>query len=198
VASVCVKPYAVPLAAQVLHGSDVAVGTVVGFPHGSHEKETKAFEADLACRHGARELDMVVNIGKVLQQDWDYVRADIQAVADVAKKYGAVLKVIFETDYVTDDQLKIQLCQICKEIGVDYVKTSTGFGFVRQPDGRYGYQGATAHDVQLMRANCAPHVQVKAAGGIRSYADACRLRDIGAARLGTSATEAIVSGQADV
>lgn len=195
VATVCVKPFAVAMAADILAGSHVGVGTVIGFPHGSQETETKAFEAELACQRGATELDMVVNVAKVLQQDWDFVRADIQAVADVTRKHAAVLKVIFETDFVTDDNLKLKLCNICTEIGVDYVKTSTGFGFVKLPDGHYGYHGATEHDVRLMRSACGPAVQVKASGGIRTHDDAQKMRDLGATRLGTSSSEAIVNGE---
>lgn len=194
-ATVCIKPYAVPLAAELLRDSDVGVGTVIGFPHGSNATETKAFEADLACRQGAVELDMVVNIGKVLDEDWDFVRRDIQAVKDVAVRHQAILKVIFETDYVTQNEHKKKLCQICEQLGVDYVKTSTGFGFVKQPSGDYGYTGATPEDIGLMRAACSPKVGVKASGGIRSYADAERFRDLGATRLGTSASETIVTGE---
>jgi len=196
VASVCIKPYAVPLAARILAGSDVAVGTVIGFPHGSHATEVKAFEADLACRQGATELDMVVNVGKVLSGDWPCVEADIRAVVEVARKHGAITKVIFENDYLPGDDVKIALCQACQRAGADFVKTSTGFGFVKQPDGSYNYLGATEHDVRLMRQHCGPTMQVKAAGGIRSYEDAVRMRDLGATRLGASASDAIIAGAA--
>lgn len=192
-ASVCVKPYAVPLAADCLTGSQVAVGTVVGFPHGSQATSTKAFEADLACRQGATELDMVVNVGKALSGDWRYVEADIRAVAEVARRHGAITKVIFENDFLPNDASKIKLCEICAQVGVEYVKTSTGFGFVRQPDGGYNYAGATVADVRLMRQHSPPHVKVKAAGGVRNYADAQRIRDAGAERIGATATAAIVA-----
>lgn len=194
VATVCVKPYAVRLAAELLRGSDVGVGTVIGFPHGGHATEVKAFEADWACQQGASELDMVVNIGKVLDEDWNYVRRDIQAVHDVATRHQAVLKVIFETDYITQDRLKQRLCEVCEEVGVDFVKTSTGFGFVKQPSGDYNYAGATEHDIRLMREACSSEVGIKASGGVRNYADAIRFRDLGATRLGSSATETIVTG----
>jgi len=196
VATVCVKPYAIPIAREVLTGSDVGVGTVIGFPHGSSSTDVKAAEAESACRAGAAELDMVVNVGKVLSGDWDYVKADIQAVAVVACSRDAVIKVIFETDYVTANEDKIRLCKICEEVGVDYVKTSTGFGFVKQPNGNYNYTGATAADIRLMRESCGPNVGVKASGGIRTYEDAVKMRDLGATRLGTSASETIVTGQA--
>ena len=195
VASVCIKPYAVPLAAEILAGSNVKVCTVIGFPHGSNQPEVKAFEADLACRQGASELDMVVNIGKVLSGDWAYVQRDIQAVVDVAHRHGAITKVIFENDFLPSDDQKIRLCQICESVGAEFVKTSTGFGFVKQPDGNYNYKGATEADLKLMRASCGPQVQVKAAGGVRTYPEAVKVRDLGVSRIGASATEAIVAGE---
>ena len=195
VASVCIKPYAVAQAVRWLEGSGVAVGTVIGFPQGSNTIAVKAFEAEQACRDGAQELDMVVNIGKVLQQDWDHVRADIDAVLQVARRHGALLKVIFETDFITDTALKQRLCQICDELRVDYVKTSTGFGYVKQPEGNFNYRGATEEDVQLMRSCCGPHVGVKASGGVRSREAALRMQQLGCTRLGTSASEAILQGE---
>ena len=138
---------------------------------------------------------MVVNVGRVIQGDWDYVNQDIRTVFDAAKQFDAILKVIFETDFVTEQSDKIRLCEICSEIGVDFVKTSTGFGFVKQESGDYGYQGATENDIKLMREICPASVGVKASGGIRDYATADRFRQLGATRLGTSATKAIVEGQ---
>lgn len=195
VASVCVKPYAVRLAAECLAGSRVAVGTVVGFPHGGHDTRVKVFEAELACREGAIELDMVINIGRALAEQWDEVEADIRAVVEAAHAHGAITKVIFETDLVRDDAHKIRLCEIAARAGAEFVKTSTGFGFVKQADGRYDYQGATPHDVALLRTHSPPHVQVKAAGGIRTYEQAARLRELGATRLGATATETIIKGE---
>lgn len=192
-ASVCVKPYAVPLAAKCLAGSPVAVGTVVGFPHGSHATATKVFEAEQACRDGATELDMVINVGKALGGDWEYVERDIRAVVEAAQRHGAITKVIFENDFLPSDALKIKLCEICARAGAEYVKTSTGFGFVRQPDGKYNYVGATVADVRLMREHSPPQVKVKAAGGVRNYADAVRIREAGAERIGATATAAIVA-----
>lgn len=192
VASVCIKPYAVPLAAEILAGSGVAVGTVIGFPHGSHQTEVKVYEAELACRQGATELDMVVNIGKVLSEDWAYVEADILAVVEVAHRHGAITKVIFENDFLPRDELKIKLCQICERAGAEFVKTSTGYGFVKQPDGGYNYLGATEADLRLMRANTGPGVQVKAAGGVRNYEQVIRVRELGVTRIGASATAAII------
>ncbi|MDZ4778997.1 MAG: deoxyribose-phosphate aldolase [Planctomycetia bacterium] len=192
VASVCVKPYAVPLAAECLRGSTVAVGTVVGFPHGSPSTATKVFEAEQACRDGATELDMVINVGKALGGDWPYVEEDIRAVVAVAHRLGAITKVIFENDFLPNEAMKVKLCEICARVGAEYVKTSTGFGFVKQPDGHYNYVGATVDDVRLMREHSPPHVKVKAAGGVRNYADAARIRDAGAERIGATATVAIV------
>ena len=195
VASVCVKPYSIPLAAKVLKDSSVAVGTVIGFPHGSNPTNVKVLEADWSCKQGAKELDMVVNIGRVLQSDWDFVYQDIQAVCEIAKHHNALLKVIFETDYVDQRAHKVKLCEICSEIGVDFVKTSTGFGFTKKDGGGYGYVGATEDDIRLMREICPPSVGVKASGGIRDFATAVNFRELGATRLGTSATKAIVEGQ---
>jgi len=195
VAAVCIKPYAVPMAVEILRGSGVAVCTVIGFPHGSHATEIKVAEAELACRQGATELDMVVNVGKVLSGDWAYVEADIRAVVDVAHRHGAITKVIFENDFLQSDEQKIRLCQISERAGAEFVKTSTGYGFVKTPSGDYNYRGATEHDVRLMRKHCSPKVQIKAAGGVRTYADAVKMRELGCARIGASATEAIVAAE---
>jgi deoxyribose-phosphate aldolase len=193
VAAVCIKPYAVPLAVEILRGSGVAVCTVIGFPHGGHCTEIKVVESELACRQGATELDMVVNVGKVLSGDWAYVEADIRAVVEIAHSHGAITKVIFENDFLTGDEQKARLCQICERAGAEFVKTSTGYGFVKQPSGDYNYRGATEHDVRLMRQTCSPKVQVKAAGGVRTYADALKMRDLGCTRIGASATEAMIA-----
>lgn len=192
VASVCVKPYVVKLAAEVLRGSSVAVGTVIGFPHGSNATEIKAAEAQLACQQGATELDMVVNVGKVLSGDWEYVEHDIQAVVDVARQHNAIVKVIFENDFLPTDELKIKLCEISAKAGADYIKTSTGFGFVKQSGGDYNYRGATEHDVALMRKHSPPHIGIKAAGGVRTEAEALRMQQLGCTRIGTSAPEPIL------
>ncbi len=192
--SVCVKPCAVPLAVAELEGTETSVGTVIGFPHGCQPTEMKVAESQWALNHGATELDMVVNIGKVLGGDWEYVTEDIRAVVQTGQARKAIVKVIFETDYVTRDEDKRKLCQICTEVGADFVKTSTGFGFVRTADGHYDYRGATAADVQLMRQASGPGVGVKASGGIRDFAHADQFMRLGATRLGTSASQAIVDG----
>jgi deoxyribose-phosphate aldolase len=181
VASVCIKPYGVKLAASILAGSTVAVGTTIGFPHGGHVTGIKVAEAVQAIADGAKELDMVVNIGKVLSKDWTYVAADIRGVVEAAHKSKALVKVIFENCFLQDEH-KEQLCRICGEVGADFVKTSTG----------YGTEGATDHDLALMRRCSPPHVQVKAAGGVRTYERLLTVRTLGVTRVGATATKAIL------
>jgi deoxyribose-phosphate aldolase len=199
VASVCIKPYAVKRAAELLKGSGVLVGAVIGFPHGNSATESKRYETELACRDGAVEIDMVINIGKALSGDWDYVERDIKAVCDEAHRYDAKVKVIFENDYLakggaglSSDDLKRKLCEISERAGADWIKTSTGYGFVKQPDGNYNYKGATEHDLKLMRASCSPKVQVKAAGGVRDLDGLIKVRDLGATRCGATAAAAML------
>src|SRR5712692_7177733 len=181
VASVCIKPYAVPLAAKLLAGSTVAVGTTIGFPHGGHTTAIKAAEAEQAMKDGARELDMVVNIGKVLSKDWRYVAEDIRAVVEVAHRRQALVKVIFENCFLAEEH-KEQLCRICGEVGADYVKTSTG----------YGSSGALDEDLRLMRRCSPPHVKVKAAGGARTFDRVLAVRALGVSRVGATASKAIL------
>jgi deoxyribose-phosphate aldolase len=192
VASVCTKPYYVRRAAELLRGSGVLVGAVIGFPHGNSTTESKRYETELACRDGAVEIDMVINIGKALSGDWSYVEQDIRAVCEQAHKQGAIVKVIFENDFLPSDEIKIKLCEISERAGADYVKTSTGYGFVKQKDGTYNYKGATEHDLKLMRAHCSPKVKVKAAGGVRDLDGLIRVRELGAERCGASATVAML------
>lgn len=192
VASVCIKPYAVRRAVELLQGTGVAVGCVVGFPHGSSATEVKRYETEVACKDGATEIDMVLNIGKALSGDWDYVAQDIRSVVEEAHRHGAIVKVIFENDFLPDDEIKIRLCQICEQAEADFVKTSTGYGFVKGADGKYSYKGATEHDLKLMRAHCSPAVQVKAAGGVRDLDALILCRDLGVARVGASATVAML------
>jgi len=198
-ASVCIKPYAVRQAVEWLRGSGVKVGCVIGFPHGNSATEVKRFETEVACRDGAEEIDMVINLGKALGGDWGYVEADVRAVCDEAHRQGAKVKVILENDYLAQggaglsaDDLKIKLCHICEWAGADWVKTSTGYGFVKQPDGSYNYRGATEHDLRLMRASVSDRVQVKAAGGVRDLDGLIKVRELGATRCGASATAAIL------
>jgi len=193
VASVCVKPYAVKQAVELLKGSDVFVGCVIGFPAGNSATIVKEFETEQACKDGAVEIDMVINIGKALQGDWAYVEAEIKAVVDMAHKYNAITKVIFENDYVTKDEDKIKLCEICTKVGAEFVKTSTGYGFVKGEDGKFSYVGATAHDIALMRKHSGPNVQVKAAGGVRTLKDMLILKELGITRCGSTVTAQVIA-----
>lgn len=195
VASVCVKPSMVPLAVELLAGTKTLPSTVIGFPHGCTSTATKVRETEVACAAGAREVDMVVNVGQVLAQNWDFVAQDIQAVVEAASAAGAITKVIFETGLLPNDDLKIRLCEISEQAGAAFVKTSTGFGFVKDADGNLQSTGATEHDIRLMRKHCSDKVQVKASGGIRSFADAQKFVALGVTRLGTSGTEAIAAGE---
>jgi deoxyribose-phosphate aldolase len=181
VATVCIKPYAVKLAAGILAGSGVDVCTTIGFPHGGHLTSVKVFESERAMDDGAKELDMVVNIGKVLGGDWAYVTKDIAGVVETAHKRTAFVKVIFENCFLKDEH-KIQLCKICGEVGADFVKTSTG----------YGDTGATDPDLTLMRKYSPPKVQVKAAGGVKNYDRVLAVRSLGVTRIGASVTKAIL------
>jgi deoxyribose-phosphate aldolase len=191
VATVCVKPYAVAMAKDALAGSSVEVCSVIGFPHGNSTTQIKVAETEQAIRDGATEIDMVINIGKALGGDWHFVRADIDAVNQACVRNGAILKVIFETDYLKDEHI-IKLCQICSELKVGFVKTSTGYGFVKQDSGNYNYQGATEHNLTLMRRHSAPEVQLKAAGGVRNLDQLLKVRDLGCTRSGATATEAML------
>jgi deoxyribose-phosphate aldolase len=181
VASVCVRPRDVTGARDLLAGSDVAVGTVIGFPHGSHRTETKVFEAHRALEDGATELDMVIAIGALKSGRDADVQADIAAICDVAHGGGAIVKVIFENAYLTDDE-KVRACHLSEAAGADFVKTSTGFG----PG------GATVADVALMRRVVGPEMGVKAAGGVRDLKSAQAMIEAGADRIGASVGVKIV------
>jgi deoxyribose-phosphate aldolase len=181
VATVCTKPYFVRRCAELLAPSDVKPTTTIGFPHGGHTTAIKVAEAQAAIADGAEELDMVVNIGKVLSEDWTYVEADIRAVLEVVREHGKILKVIFENCYLQRSH-KIRLCEICGALGVDFVKTSTG----------YAEGGATLEDVRLMREHCPPHVQVKAAGGVRTLDQLLEMRAAGVTRIGATRTADIL------
>lgn len=181
VASVCVKPYYVPLVKKLLEGSDVLVSTVIGFPHGGATTASKVFEAQDAIANGAVELDMVLNIGELRSGNFDVVREDIKAVCDVAHDRGAKVKVILENAYLTDE-LKVKACQLCEEAGADWVKTSTGFA----------PSGATLNDLKLMRATVSPKVQVKAAGGVRTLDALLDVIEVGCTRSGATATAVIL------
>jgi deoxyribose-phosphate aldolase len=192
VASVCIKPYAVKKAVKWLKGSGVLAGTVIGFPHGNSSINVKVFETRQAIRDGAVEIDMVVNTGKVLSGDWKYVEKELDSVVSVTRKHRAILKVIFENDFLPEDEHKIRLCEICTRLKVDFVKTSSGFGFVKGEDGKYSYRGATIEDLKLMRKHSGKKVQVKAAGGVRTLDQLLAVKEAGATRVGASATQAIM------
>ena len=190
-ATVCIKPYAVKYAVKVLKDSGVAVCTVIGFPHGSNTTDLKIIETIEACRNGATEIDMVVNLGKVLGGDWEYVEQEIEQINNACFEHNAILKVIFENDYLNDAQ-KIKLCEICTKLHVAFVKTSTGYGYVKQDNGMFLTKGATLNDLILMRKHSGPEVQIKAAGGIRNLKDMLAAIEVGATRIGATATVAII------
>jgi len=181
-ASVCIMPYYVKRCAELLAGSTVKVSTTIGFPHGGHTTAIKKAEALQAIADGCEELDMVVNISKVLSGDWDYVTADIKAVIHVAHTAGQKVKVIFENCYLNDEQ-KVRLCEICTELNADWVKTSTG----------YGTGGATIEDLTLMRKHAGAQVQVKAAGGVRELDKLLEVKALGVSRVGASATKIMLN-----
>ena len=181
VASVCVRPADVVRASAILAGTDVAVGTTIGFPHGNHLTLTKIFEAKQALDDGATELDMVIQIGALKAGRDTDVEADIRAIVEVAHGGGAIVKVIFENAYLTDDE-KIRACHLTEAAGAEFVKTSTGFAPT----------GATHDDLRLMRANTSAHVQVKAAGGVRTLDALLEVMALGVTRVGATATAAII------
>ncbi len=181
VASVCVRPADVRRARELLAGTDVAVGTTIGFPHGNHRTETKVFEATQALADGATELDMVLQIGALKSGRDADVQADIAAIVDLAHANGAIVKVIFENAYLTNDE-KVRACHLSEAAGADFVKTSTGFA----------PSGATHDDLRLMRANTSPHIRVKAAGGVRTLDALIAVMELGVTRIGATATETII------
>lgn len=181
VASVCILPYALPRCVEWLAGSTVQPSTTIGFPHGAHRTGVKAAEAEQAIADGCQELDMVCNLSKVLSGDWDYVRSDLRAVIAPAHAAGRKVKVIFENCYLQDDH-KRRLCELCCDLGADWVKTSTG----------YGTGGATLQDLQLMLDHTRRPVQVKAAGGVRDLDKLLEVRQMGVSRVGASATQSIL------
>jgi deoxyribose-phosphate aldolase len=181
VASVCVLPYYVSRSAELLAGTTVRSSTTIGFPHGGHVTAIKLAEARQALADGASELDMVINISKARSGDWDYVEQEIRALCETTHQAGARLKVIFENAY-HNTAAKIRLCEICGTIGVDWVKTSTG----------YAPSGATMDDLRLMRKHSPPSVQVKAAGGIRDLDALLAVRELGVSRVGATRTASML------
>lgn len=191
VATACIKPYSIPLAKEVLDGSSVLICAVIGFPHGNSVQAIKVAEAADAVSQGAHEIDMVVNIGKVLSGEWGYVEDEIQAVNDAVVSRGAILKVIFENDYLQPEHI-ISLCEICTRQNVAFVKTSTGYGFVKRDNGMYSYDGATIPHLKLMREHSGPEVQIKAAGGVRTLDELLYVMSLGVTRVGATATKAML------
>jgi deoxyribose-phosphate aldolase len=181
VKAVCCVPTDIELCKRELKGTDISIAAVVGFPHGYNTTTTKVFEAKEAVAAGANELDMVLHIGRLLSRDFDYVRADVKAIVDVAHPHGVPVKVILENCYLTDE-LKQIACRLCEEAGADFVKTSTGFGS----------GGSTTEDLILMRKSVSSKMQIKAAGGVRDLDAALKVREVGASRFGATATEAIM------
>ena len=188
VATACIKPYSISQAKRALTGSSVKICAVIGFPHGNSATKIKVIEAQEAVAEGAREIDMVVNVGKVLGGDWEYVSTEISAINFVVVQGGAMLKVIFENDFLGEKEI-IKLCEICTELGVAFVKTSTGYGFVKDAgSGMYNYKGATFQHLKLMREHCGTEVQIKAAGGVRTLDDLIKVKALGVTRVGATAT----------
>jgi deoxyribose-phosphate aldolase len=176
-ASVCILPYYAARCSELLRGTTVRTSTTIGFPHGGHRSSVKMFEAAQALRDGATELDAVINISKAKSGDWDYVGREVRELTELVHANGAKIKIIFENFYLSDEE-KIILCRICGDIGVDWVKTSTG----------YAGGGATMEDLVLMRKHSPAHVQVKAAGGVRDLDTLLRVRSLGVTRVGSTRT----------
>jgi len=184
-ASVCINPGFVKLCAGLLRDTSVKVCTVIGFPLGATSTEAKAFEAERAIRDGAREVDMVINVGMLKSAEYDYVEKDIAAVTSIAHKFDVLAKVIIETGLLTDEE-KVKACILAKRAKADFVKTSTGFA----------KGGATVGDIALMRRVVGPELGVKASGGVRTLEQAKALIESGADRIGASASVKIVTGEA--
>ena len=187
VASICILPYYVPRLADLLRGSTVKASTTIGFPHGGHSTRAKLAETEAAIEDGAEELDVVVNVSKVVSDDFPYVERELRALTRLVHEGERIIKVIFETAYL-DDARKRALCSIVGEVGADYAKTSTGFG----------PSGATLADIELMRAHCPPAVAIKASGGIRDLETVLALLARGATRIGTSRTREILDARRGV
>ena len=198
-ASVCVNPSYVSFAAALLVNTGVKVCTVIGFPLGADTIDNKATSTAVAVDEGADEIDMVVNLGFVKEKDWDGVTEEISAVVDAAREVEGdgehiVVKVILETCYLTDDEI-VECCKCAEIAGADFVKTSTGFAIIKDKDGKLLPNGATVHAVEVMRKTVGDRLGVKASGGIRNFADAVKMVEAGASRIGTSAGVAIVNSQ---
>ncbi|HPH16473.1 MAG TPA: deoxyribose-phosphate aldolase [Bacteroidales bacterium] len=193
VAAVCIQPVFVSLAHRLLKNTEISVATVVGFPLGACTQEIKYEETKQCIQLGANEIDAVVCISKVIEEDWEYVTTEINELSTICKQYNICLKIIFETTYLNENQI-IKLCEICTKASVNFVKTSTGFDFVKQEQGTYITIGAQLQHIQLMRKHCGSNVQIKASGGIRTTEYFLSCIQAGANRIGTSATKDILKG----
>jgi deoxyribose-phosphate aldolase len=192
VGALCVRPCDLPLASEQLEGSVVVPCTVIGFPHGATPAGVKAAEISWAMDSGARELDVVVNVGRVLDGAWDEVKAELEMLQNRVVARGALLKVIFENVYLEDSH-RIRLCRLATELGIAFVKTSTGFGTEAVKGGLLRSVGARDEDVRLMLREVGPGVRVKASGGIKTLDHALRLLDLGVARIGTSSSASLIA-----
>lgn len=192
VASCCVKPYHTKLTSSLLDGSDVLTCAVVGFPHGNSVIDIKKLETARVIQDGATEVDMVINISKAIEEDWEYLEQEIHSILSVTRTSGAILKVIFATDFLSDHQV-IQLCHICGKLEVDFIKTSTGYNYKKDKDGTLYYEGATTHVLSLMRKHAPSHVQVKAAGACSTLERLLEVRRMGITRIGTGQTATIIA-----
>lgn len=181
VKAVCVRPLDVKICKDLLKNTKVSICTVIGFPHGNSTIQTKLFETELAMADGAVELDLVIPIGRARSGHWDYVKEEIKVITEAVHKKNAIIKVIFENAYLTDKEI-IKCCEICSELKVDFVKTSTG----------YAPSGAKLDDIRLMRRHCPSEIEIKAAGGIRTLDDFLAFYEAGSTRMGTRSTKAIL------
>lgn len=195
-ATVCVQPMSVVAAKAALEGSKTEVCAVAGFPQGANCLETKVMEAERSIGEGATEIDVVINAGLTLGGHWDIIQREVEVMNATCVRDNAILKVIFENDFLQNEHI-IKLCEICTAAEVAFVKTSTGYGMVKQPDGSYGYQGATHEHLKLMREHSGPKVQIKAAGGVRTLDDTLAVRALGVTRIGATATATIVQDAVD-
>jgi deoxyribose-phosphate aldolase len=191
VASVCVKPCHVSLAKNELENSDVKICAVIGFPHGNSTIAIKVAETEQVINDGATEVDMVINIAKVIEQDWSFLENEIGTITSICHKNNAIVKVIFETDYLEESHI-VRLCSICSKVGADFVKTSTGYNYIKTDDGKFDYKGATLQVIELMRKHAAPEVQVKAAGRVVGLEGFLEVLKLGATRVGTGQTVSVM------
>ncbi|NNE27333.1 MAG: deoxyribose-phosphate aldolase [Saprospiraceae bacterium] len=191
IASLCVKPYMVKHTSAGLAGSEVLCSTVIGFPHGSNASTTKLFESEKALYHGARELDMVANIGRIKSGDWINIRNEVDSIGQLCHDNQAIVKVIIETDFLTSDEI-IAMAQLLDDSAADFIKTSTGFGYTKRSNGFYAYDGALLDNVVLIKNNIKGALKIKASGGIRDLETLKKFKSAGAERIGTSSTESIM------